>query len=682
MSQAERSIRFTAFATVFVASACIMIVELAAGRLISRFLGQSLYTWTSVIGVVLAGISVGNYMGGLCADRFDPRRALSVLFICSSLACMAVPAFNYGIGQWKVLWELSWPARILAHVTVAFFVPSILMGTISPVVAKMALDLGIKTGQTIGSVYAWGAVGSIVGTFLAGFYLIAAMGTVAVMIAVASVLGAMGLLYGYGAWLPQVWIFICIASCLATWAPGAAAEKTGAMLHFRDPPSQNVLYRDDSQYQHISVTTMRGNPDIRGLYLDKMLHNEIDIRHPTNLLYKYWWVYEAVLNKFSEPGKPVLAFVLGGGGYAFPQYLALTRPGSRVDVAEVDPEVTRVAYAVCGLRETPSIRIHHMDARNFISDLLRRKRSGEKVPSYQYILGDTFNDYSVPYHLTTEEFHRQLSELMTDDGMYLLNMIDRFDSGRFLSAMVATCRRVFPDVQVFFCHLNLSKRGTYVVVCSKKPRDFSDIVGRIKAQHADFLGSLLSREQLDDLRRRMGEVALTDDYAPVENLLAEVVREDSPEGMDVYYLRLGLEAADRKLMVEAVRKFEQALEVNPGNMQALFNLGVAWMREGNAEKALWCFVSALQIDPSYIEVRNNTAVVLAQLGRIDEAVEQLNEVLKQKPDNLDAHINLAALLAQKGRMDEAAQHLSEALRIQPNNPIAKDNLQRLKAMTR
>jgi len=273
-----------------------------------------------------------------------------------------------------------------------------------------------------------------------------------------------------------------------------------------------------------------------------------------------------------------------------------------------------------------------------------------------------------------------LNELMTDDGMYLLNMIDRFDSGRFLSAMVATCRSVFPDVRVFFCHLNLTKRGTYVIVCSKKPRDLLDIAARIKTRHADFLGSLLSREQLDDLRRRVGGVALTDDYAPVENLLAEVVREDRPEGMDVYYLRLGLEAVGKGQRSEAVEKFEYALKMNPGNAQVYYNLGVMWMQEGNTEAALQNFGVALQIDPSYIEVRNNAAVVLARIGKIDEAVEQLNEILSRKPNNLDAHINLAVLLAQKGQMDEAAQNLSEALRIQPNNAVAKENLKRLKVL--
>jgi predicted membrane-bound spermidine synthase len=72
-------------ATVFISSFCIMVLELVAGRLIARFLGASLYTWTSVIGVVLAGITLGNYLGGRIADRFSPRKALAVLFAIASL---------------------------------------------------------------------------------------------------------------------------------------------------------------------------------------------------------------------------------------------------------------------------------------------------------------------------------------------------------------------------------------------------------------------------------------------------------------------------------------------------------------------------------------------------------------------------------------------------------------------
>ena len=66
-------------ATVFLASACVMVLELVAGRLVARHLGSSLYTWTSVIGVVLAGITIGNYIGGRIADRWEARKSLAVL---------------------------------------------------------------------------------------------------------------------------------------------------------------------------------------------------------------------------------------------------------------------------------------------------------------------------------------------------------------------------------------------------------------------------------------------------------------------------------------------------------------------------------------------------------------------------------------------------------------------------
>ena len=74
---------------VFLSSACIMVLELVAGRIIAPHVGVSLYTWTSVIGVVLAGISLGNYIGGRLADRCPPaqgRRLLGLIFVISGLA--------------------------------------------------------------------------------------------------------------------------------------------------------------------------------------------------------------------------------------------------------------------------------------------------------------------------------------------------------------------------------------------------------------------------------------------------------------------------------------------------------------------------------------------------------------------------------------------------------------------
>jgi MFS family permease len=185
-------------ATVFISSFCVMVIELVAGRIIARFLGSSLYTWTSIIGIVLAGITIGNYTGGRLADRFKPSKTLSILFAACASACLVIIVANDIVGNWTWLWHFNWPTRIFIHVTAVFLLPSALLGTISPVVAKMALERGLPTGRTVGDIYALGAAGSIAGTFAAGYYLIAMMGTISIIWAVAGVMITMALLYGLG----------------------------------------------------------------------------------------------------------------------------------------------------------------------------------------------------------------------------------------------------------------------------------------------------------------------------------------------------------------------------------------------------------------------------------------------------------------------------------------------------
>src|SRR5512135_2326822 len=73
---------------VFISSFCTMVLELVAGRIIAPYVGVSLYTWTSVIGVVLAGISLGNYLGGRLADRWASLRLLGLVFLLGGLASL------------------------------------------------------------------------------------------------------------------------------------------------------------------------------------------------------------------------------------------------------------------------------------------------------------------------------------------------------------------------------------------------------------------------------------------------------------------------------------------------------------------------------------------------------------------------------------------------------------------
>lgn len=679
MVVSERPAWCRALSIAAVAGASIMMVEVAAGRLISRFLGQSLYTWTSVIGVVLAGLSLGNYLGGRAADRVAPSRLLMTLLWLAALGCWSIPPLNEWVGRREVLLQFSWPARIFLHTACVFFLPSALLGGIGPVTARLALEAGRRPGHALGAVYAAGALGSIAGTFLAGYWLIAAVGTSRLIVLVGVGLAAMAVVARFARVHLALMLVVAGASCAMALVPHPAVVKVAERLGWRESLGSRILFRKESHYQMITVKQMSDNLAHRGLYLDKMLHSEAVVGEPTRLLYRYAWVYEALLDRAFPPPAPIRALVIGGGAYTFPAYLAATRRGSYVAVAEIDPEVTEAAKQYFGFEPKDNIEVYHADARNVVADLLRQRAERGEKPAFDCIFGDTFNDYSVPYHLVTTEFTKQLADLLSERGFYLLNMIDRFDSGLFLGAVVNTFRAVFPEVRVFFCHANLAARGTYVVVGAKRSLDTVGLAEQIRRKHPEFYGFELDNRPLDELLARVGSAVLTDNHAPVENLLAPVVARDSPEGIDIVWVKRGLHEARGGRIAEAARWFQKAVDVNEACVSAWYNLGVARMQAGDANGALEAFNKALWWDPGYVDARNNRAVLFAQAGRLADARADIEEVLRLKPDSAIAHNNFGELLIAGGDVTGAVTHFRRAIELDPAFERARANLRRFES---
>jgi spermidine synthase len=512
--------------TVFISSLCIMVVELVAGRLIARHVGSSLYTWTSVIGIVLAGIAAGNYIGGRLADRFRAREALASLFLLASATCLLIPLLNERIGNASLLREQEWALRIALHVFFVFFVPSAMMGTISPVAAKMALEMSRQTGRTVGSIYSWGAVGSIVGTFLTGYFLISHMGTVAVLLSVAAVLLVMALLFGARSVLPYIWSGVVAACFVAAMGPWAWSTTVGMRLGLRDQVSQNIYFQEESQYSFIRVEDepeMDG--ETRSMTLDYLIHAYIDMSDPNRLQYEYEEVYAGLTELAAKDwpaGRRLRALSLGGGGFVFPRWTLDRFPGAYVEVAELDPSVTRAAFDAFGLSRDTSMKIFNLDARNHVDNLLMAMQEGQNVGDFDFVYGDAFNHYSPPYHLTTHEFNEKVRRLMADDGMFFANVIDIYRSGRFLGAMLNTFEKTFPHTYVlgttFDQPTDDDGRDTFVVVGSGRPIPFETY------DWFRYAGVLLGDEQLATLRERSGMLVLTDDFAPVDNLLEPVIR--------------------------------------------------------------------------------------------------------------------------------------------------------------
>lgn len=659
-------------ATVFVASGCVMIIEIVAGRIISRHLGQSLYTWTSVIGIVLAGISVGNYLGGRMADRFNPAKALTWMFMAGSAASLTIPVMNTVMAEWQLLWNFSWPVRIVCHVVGSFLAPAVILGTISPLVAKMALERSPHMGRTIGDVYAWGAAGSIAGTFLAGFYLISVMGNTAVVCVVGGMLALLALFYGRGMIGSYCWMACYAVAFLLAFGPGSALEAAGAKVGLREILDPNTVYADESNYSRIVVK--EHEPGIRSIYLDKLMHSRINLNNPEDLLYQYTWIYEAVTDLLKAPGEPIRAMVIGGGGYAYPHYLERTRPGSYIEVSEIDPAVTEASYAALGLPRDTSLRIFNMDARHRVKDLLRLKREGRDVPDLEFVYGDSINDYSVPYHLTTVEFNEELAELMAPDGVYMLNLIDIAEEGRFLGSVVRTLRETFPHVSVFTTGNRRSTRDTFVVICAYQPIDFAPAMAAIHEEHGfRFRGGLLPDEVLAEIVDAAETTILTDSFAPVEFLLSAVVRRDTGRAL-AGHMENALSAAVGGDLDSALSHFSEALVLSPNHPGVLFNMGLAEMKRGDLQAAFGYFREAVQRDPTLVDARNQIALIYARSGRMDLAIQQWEEVVRIDPRSVSAHNDLGNAYASTGRLDDALEAWRIAVRLNPRHASAFQNM--------
>ncbi len=140
-----------------------------------------------------------------------------------------------------------------------------------------------------------------------------------------------------------------------------------------------------------------------------LVHSRVALNDPTQLGYSYMQVY-ADLTALVVKDKPGFMALLIDGCYGLPRYIDAVYPLARVHVIEIDPWVTEVCYRELGLDRNSRVVAHQDDARSLILGWNGALR-------FDVIYGDAFNDLSMPYHLTTVEFHQMLYDMLTDDGV-------------------------------------------------------------------------------------------------------------------------------------------------------------------------------------------------------------------------------------------------------------------------
>jgi spermidine synthase len=484
----------------FVTGAIIMSFEMLGSRYLNPYFGSGIYTWASLISVVLAALCIGYFIGGLMADRYPSAAVLGTTVLIGSAYILVLPLFSERLMEFVLGATDDVRTGSLAAACAILLFPVTFLGMYSPFGIRLLLRSAQSSGRVSGTVYGVSTFGSIAGTLGTTFLLIPAIGTRAITLA----LGVAGILSGLLLVLLKTrsaaLLIVITFAALAT--PGARADD------LVDPKIRtDMLNRADGRIAHIETEyndifiNKRGRELTMSFQLKGYDYTEsiANLTDPDDLPVRYTQIMTVGM-LYPPEVKRVLMIGLGGGSIS--SYLGRFMPDVTIDTVEVDPGVITAAKNYFGMIATPRVRYHEGDGRVFLN---RNK------DSYDLILVDAFHGGYVPFHLLTKEFYTLVRQRLAPGGAAAFNV---HDGTKLYASTLMTLRAVFPGV-----HLFSSGTGEMIpVVTAEASPNEATLAGRAKALQEKYrfrfeLPALLARRTDKSGASQPGEL-LTDDFAP------------------------------------------------------------------------------------------------------------------------------------------------------------------------
>ena len=473
-----RSYRYEIIAAL--CGAVVMILELVGARMSAPFFGTSIYVWTAMIGVILGALSVGYWYGGVMADRkADDDGLMRIIFFAACTVLLTVMVQGWLLPKVADL-PVDLRLQALLGAFLLFAPPALLLGIVSPYVAKLRLSSISTVGQSIGRLYAAGTLGSIVGTFLAGYWLVAWFGNHTLGLALVAVLVLVSFSATTSGWVKRR-VLLAVAAVVLMLIPSSL------------PPG--VVADVDSAYSRYQVAERQGGDmTMRLLTTDRFsIQSAQIVGMPLVLPLEYTMSFDKALD--NSDAKRVL--VIGGGTYTFPSVAAAKDPKRRVTAVEIDPTLNDIARKYFAYEDRPNLEIINQDGRTYLNGLSEN--------SFDIVFLDAFSSLTPPYQLTTFEAAQLVSRALSQRGVAVANVVGSPEDDSFTSAMYSTYRKVFRHV------------AAYPVFPGSDPNMRQNILFIMTddAAAADCYRTVFDAP----LPIASDGMILTDDFAPVEQLI-------------------------------------------------------------------------------------------------------------------------------------------------------------------
>ncbi len=491
----------------FIAGFSIMTVELISSRIVAPIIGSSVFTWTSVIGITLLGLSLGNFIGGKLADKTENKDTLSFAFLASSIFIFIIPILSKNTeflvnSSNSILW-----LNLLLSIYL-FLLPAISIGTLQPIILKNFADDFSKIGSEYGILSAVWSIGSVLGVFLTGFVFISTIGSTETLFVVAFILLLTGIKFlEKNKFNVNLSIILLIIFTLYFLTSGKASGEG------------SLVFQKETNYYNAKIfdTYIPTFGQSRVLVLDTDAHSVL----PENVSEYFYPEMYPVFSYLKNEIKNIL--VIGAGAYTMPKYFKGYYKDSIVSVIEMDPEIKKISEDYFGLKDY-AIDTILGDAKVIIS---------KDDKKYDLIFGDAYNSFiSVPWYLLTKEWNAEVKNRLNDNGIYAINFVGALvgEKSEFTKSVLNTFKISFPNFYIFSFDDNPEYVQNIVLIGinGELPLKETDLYQKLK-QNKSFLYKRMAPTKYFT---NATSTILTNNFAPVEKLMIPIVWNYLPHNID------------------------------------------------------------------------------------------------------------------------------------------------------
>lgn len=429
MTEARRSKLLFAYLlfSALVCGAAVMVIEVLGSRVVGPFFGVSLFVWTSLISVTMISLALGYWFGGVLADRRGHSSDLYALIAAAGVCVLLIPWLKAPVLEACLPLGLRTGAFVSSLI---LFGPALLLlGCVSPYLVKIAARTVSNIGRTVGGLYALSTVGSVAGTALTGFFMIAYLGVNQAFYAVGITL--LLLAAGYFAALRRLVVagaalVICIVLA-PQWIVPPALSMPDAQVR--------EVFSGDTFYGAVKVIDVDyGDAVDRQLLIDGLHQGGQDLSRGLTVN-RYPYLLQFIPYRLQPNGRDCLVVGLGAG--FIPAWYSAR--GIRTDVVDIDPLIPQLARDYFGFTTNGDVVV--ADARHFLLTTPR---------IYDYIILDAYNGDLMPYHLLSREMFTLIAQHLRPGGVLGINFIGSIgEQRRMTSSVVRTLRSVFETVDVY-----------------------------------------------------------------------------------------------------------------------------------------------------------------------------------------------------------------------------------------